>query len=203
MKIISTVFCALLLAACAIGGRNGTAPTVFDFGMPAARISDGGQWSRLTVEVRAPQWLDAASIFYRLNYDDPLKLHAYTSSRWAGVPTQLVAQRLRQQLGANGRPDNTAAGCLLRFELQAFSQVFDTVQGSRGVLHGSLALFDAQRRPLASRQIAIEHPAATPDARGGVAALLATNDELGRQVAAWLDAQPAGGACRAGALQPG
>lgn len=200
MKAISLVLCALLLAGCSTGGRNGTAAsTIYDFGMPPVRIAGDGQWSRLAIDVKAPHWLDSPAIDYRLNYEDPLKLHEYSGSRWAGAPAQLIGQRLRQQLGVNGALGNTAVDCLLRFELQEFSQVFDSAQGSRGVLHGSLGLFDARRQLLAGRRVAVERPASTPDARGGVGALVAASDELGIQIAAWLAELEQGGrlqACR-------
>jgi len=193
VKIFSLVFCALLLAACSTGGRNGSASAVYDFGMPAARIAGDGQWSRLALDVKAPHWLDSPAIDYRLSYEDPLKLREYSGSRWAGAPAQLIAQRLRQQLGVNGATSNTAVDCLLRFDLQEFSQVFDTEQGSRGVLHGNLGLFDARRQQLAGRRIAIERPAPASDARGGVGALVAASDELGNQIAAWLAELEQGG----------
>lgn len=202
MKKISVLFAALLLAACAGGGGNGAAPSVYDFGMPATRLAGADTWSRLALEIRAPHWFDTPGIEYRLAYDDPLKLRDYADSRWAGAPAQLLGQRLRQQLGVASTTGNTSVDCLLRLELQEFSQVFDAPQQSRGVLHGSLSLLDAKRRVVAERAIAIEQAAASADARGGVVALVAASDELGRQMAAWLHGLDKNGSfkvCRTGA----
>lgn len=197
IRILAILGGSVLLAACANGARNGAPAAVYDFGMPAARLADDGAWSRMAVEIKAPYWFDSLSIEYRLNYDDPLKLREYGGSRWAGAPALLLGQRLRQQLGTHGATSDTAVDCLLRFEVQEFSQVFDTPQQSRGVLHGNLTLLDGKRRPLAGRQIAIERASPSPDARGGVGALLAASDELGRQIAGWLDSLPPdAAACR-------
>lgn len=176
----------LLLAACAGGVRDGTPPAVYDFGMPVARIAAGESWSKLALEIKAPHWLDASGVGYRLAYEDPLKLRDYGGSRWAGAPALLLGQRLRQQLGVASVGGNMAADCLLRFELQEFSQVFDSPQQSRGVLQGSASLIDGKRQLLAERAITIAQPAATPDAHGGVAALVAAGNELGKQLSDWL-----------------
>lgn len=189
----------LMLAACAVGARNGVPPSVYDFGMPAARLAGDGPWPGLALEIKAPQWLDAPGVGYRLAYEDPFKLRDYGGSHWAGAPALLLGQRLRQQLGvASG---SMAAGCLLRFELQEFSQVFDSPQQSRGILQGSVSLLDDRRQLLAERVVAITQPAATPDARGGVAALVAAGNELGKQLSDWLAGLGRDGrlkVCRAG-----
>lgn len=202
MKRIFVLLSALLLAACAGGARNSPTPGVYDFGMPSALLSANGAWSKTALEIKAPYWFDSPSIEYRLLYEDPLKLREYAGSRWAGAPTQLLGQRLRQQLGVAGSTSNAAVDCLLRLDLQEFSQVFDSPQQSRAVLHGSVVLLSAKRLQLAARQIVIEQAAPTPDARGGVAALVAASEELGRQIADWLRGLDQGGsikACRAGA----
>ena len=199
MKKISVLLCALLLAACGGGVRNAPAPGIYDFGMPSARLAADGAWSKLALEIKAPYWFDSLNIEYRLLYEDPLKLREYSGNRWAGAPALLLGQRLRQQLGMHGATSNTAVDCLLRIEVQEFSQVFDTPQQSRAALHGSLSLLNAKRQQLAARQFVIEQPAPSPDARGGVAALVAASDELGKQIAVWLDALPPSAvACRSG-----
>ncbi len=191
---------AFLLAACAGGGRYAATAQVYDFGLPKPRLAESGRWAAITLEVKASQWIDSPAIEYRLLYDDPLKLRSYADSRWVGAPPLLLGQSLRQQLGFVGAGGQNAANCLLRLELQEFSHVFHTPQSSRGVLHGQLTLLDARRRMIAERAVSGEQPAASADARGGVGALLAASDELGRQVAGWLndlERHDAAGDCRA------
>jgi cholesterol transport system auxiliary component len=196
MKNFAVLVFTLFLAACAGGVRNTAAPNVYDFGMPSSRLAAEGAWSKLAFEIKAPYWFDALSIEYRLLYEDPLKLRDYAGSRWAGAPALLLAQRLRQQLGMHGATSNIAVDCLLRIEVQEFSHVFDTPQQSRGVLHGSLSLLNAKRQQLAARPIAISQPALTADARGGVAALVAASDALGKEIAVWLESVPGAAVCR-------
>lgn len=196
MKNFSVLVFALFLAACAGGARNAPVPNTYDFGMPPPRLAAEDTWSKLAFEIKAPFWFDSLSIEYRLLYEDPLKLRDYAGSRWAGAPALLLAQRLRQQLGMHGATSNVPVDCLLRIDVQEFSHVFDTPQQSRGVLYGSLTLLNAKRQQLATRQITIDQPAQTPDARGGVAALVASSNELGKQIAAWLERVPGAAVCR-------
>lgn len=159
---------------------------VYDFGLPAKRLGGEETWSRLALEVRSPPWLDTRNIDYRLAYEEPLKKRAYAGSQWASSPGLMLAQQLRQQLGAVNAGGNAAADCLLRFELQEFSQVFDSPQKSHAVVQGNVSLIDNRRHLVAERQVALAHPAATPDANGGVNALVTTSIELGQQLAEWL-----------------
>ena len=177
---------ALLLSACIGGARNTPPIAIYDFGLPAARLVADETWSRLALEVRSPPWFDSLNVDYRLAYEAPLKHREYAGSRWAGAPGILLAQRLRQQLGTVSVSGNTLSVCLLRVELQEFSQVFDSPQRSRGVLQGSVSLIDVKRQLVAERQMVIEKPAATPDAQGGIDALVAASSELGQKIADWL-----------------
>ena len=177
---------ALLLSAC-VGGAGNSVPSVtYDFGLPVARLAVGGTWPGLSLEVRSPSWFDSTNIDYRLAYADPLTRRQYVGSRWAGAPAQLIAQRLRQQLGVLSATANSATDCLIRVELQEFSQVFDSPQSSRGVLTASVSLIDGKRRVVAERLAVIDKPALGADASGGVQALVAASTEFGRLLSDWL-----------------
>ena len=178
---------AAVLAACAGGARNEAAIAVYDFGLAAPSAVAEAGWPAMAVEVAAPPWLDALPVDYRLSYDDPLKRREYAASRWAGAPAMLLAQRLRQQLGAASATGHAAVGCLLRVELQEFAQVFDAPERSRSVVQGHVSLVDGERRTVAGRPFAVAQPAATPDAQGGVRALVAASEDLGREIAVWLE----------------
>ena len=187
----SVMLAAALLAGCA-GGPSAAPPTVYDFGLPVPVLRASGAGAPagaighelgIAIDVRTPPWFDSPGIAYRLAYDDPLKRREYADSRWTANPGLLLTQRLRQQLGA---PDATTA-CALRIELQEFSQVFDSPQHSRALLQAAATLIDATQRVLAERRFLVEKPVATPDARGGVSALVEAGDDFGRQLAAWLE----------------
>ncbi|MBL8413113.1 MAG: membrane integrity-associated transporter subunit PqiC [Propionivibrio sp.] len=186
MKKVLILFVASLLSACVGGARNVPPALVYDFGLPAKRLVVEGTWSRLALEVRSPTWTDSRNIDFRLVYEEPLKKREYADSRWASSPGQMLAQQLRQQLGAVSVGGNAAADCLLRVELQEFSQVFDSPQKSRALVQANVSLIDTRRQLVAERQVVIEHPAASPDAHGGVNALVKVSTELGQQLADWL-----------------
>lgn len=176
---------ATLLAACSIGGPPTPAPSLYDFGPPAARLGSAPAMP-LAVDVRAPQWLDSPGIDYRLAYADAQRFQEYAGSRWVAPPAQLLAQRLRQQLGATPASGPVVAGCILRIDLQEFSQRFDNEEQSAGVIEAQAVLLDARRRFVAGRSFAVERPAASADARGAAAALLAASNALGGELAGWL-----------------
>ena len=186
MKRFFLLMTACLLSACSGVIRNAPPVAVYDFGLPAARLVADGTWSKLALEVKSPAWFDSLNIDYRLAYDEPLKQREYIGSRWAGAPGVLLALRLRQQLGVANAAGNTASDCLLRIELQEFSQIFDTPQQSRALLQGQVSLIDIKRQVLAEHPVIIEKPATTADANGGVNALVAASTELGQQLADWM-----------------
>ena len=177
---------ALLLSACVGGAGNSVPSETYDFGLPVARLAVGGTWPGLSLEVRSQSWFDSTNVDYRLAYADPLTRRQYVGSRWAGAPAQLIAQRLRQQLGVVSATANSATDCLIRVELQEFSQVFDSPQSSRGVLTASVSLIDGKRRVVAERLAVIDKPALGADASGGVQALFAASTEFGRLLSDWL-----------------
>ena len=186
MNRIFLLCAAMLLSACMGVARNTPPIAVYDFGLPAARVSPENNWSRLALEIRSPAWFDSLSVDYRLAYEDPLKQREYAGSRWAGAPGALISQHLQQQLGVVNVNSSTTASCLLRIDLQEFSQVFDSPLQSRGVLQGNVSLIDNKRQIVAEQQISLEKPAATPDAHGGVNALVVASSEFGKQLADWL-----------------
>ena len=197
---IGAVF-SVLLAACATGGQYAPMATVYDFGLPVAALDGAASRSGIALDVRTPPWFDSLGIDYRLLYEDPFKQHEYTASRWAANPGVLLSQRLRQQLGLSGAASGVTANCLLRLDLQEFSQVFDSPHASRSAIQAGATLSDEKRQIVAERRFALEKAAATPDARGGVGALIAAGSELGSQLAGWLTEVDAGGrlaGCAAG-----
>ena len=191
--LLVSLLAALLTACVTTGKRGGDTPMVaYDFGLPSQRLAPGTAIIPLALEVRAPYWFDSLGVEYRLLYAEPARLRDYAMARWAGPPSTLMQQRLIQQLGVIPHGQG-GARCLLRIDIEEFSQWFDTPQASRGVLRGLAVVLDSRRDRIAERQLAIETKAPTPDSAGGVAALAAAVDQMAGELAAWqggLLAQP-------------
>lgn len=178
------------LAGCVnVGKAPPAARSVFDFGPPVAAQPATRPGLSLGLDLRAPAWVDQNAQVYRLGYDNPQQLREYAQSRWAGPPSQLVAQRLRQRLAL------PAAGgyCGLQGHMEEFAQVFDSATQSRGVLRLTWRLTDRQGATVATTPVAVDAPAASADARGGAVALAAATDRAAEVTADWLRGLEAAG----------
>lgn len=185
MRLVCVLVLALGLNGCYSAGKRGgqAAPAIYDFGPPAGRLTEAAAGA-LAIEVRAPLWFDTAGIDYRLAYADGARLREYTLARWAGPPAQMIQQRLAQKLplipSGQGR-----TRCVVRVEIDEFSQIFTSPETSKGVLRGRYELLDRNRGKVAGRDVVIEIDAPTPDARGGVSALTVAVDRLAEDILAW------------------
>jgi cholesterol transport system auxiliary component len=144
--------------------------------------------------------LEGTGLLYRLAYADVNQLRPYAFARWSAPPAQLVRQRLRDHLG-RVRPilDSASASSLarrggavppvLRIELEEFSHLFESQSTSSGVLRLRCTLLEsttAGDRVVAQRLFAVQQPAPSNDAAGGVRALAAATDAAAQEIAAWL-----------------
>jgi cholesterol transport system auxiliary component len=180
--MLSLAGAALLLAACAVGGRGG-AIGYYDLGASRQAAVSSAAAGVGSVEVRAPSWLESSALQYRLLYRDDHRRRSYAESRLVAPPGELVEHALRRRLVAAGA---RLSGCRLRVRLDEFLQVFDAPADSRAVLEARVQLLGAGGLPLAERGISISRPAPAPDAQGGVTALGAAVDELAATLAEWL-----------------
>jgi cholesterol transport system auxiliary component len=197
MKNLIALLGALALGACSLGPEKKDAPASYDLG-PASAVAPVTPRIRSSVlvhAVAAPAWLESNAIVYRLNYQDAARQLNYANSRWAAPAATMLTQRLRAQLAAasDGGIVNIADGAraeyALRVELEEFSQVFDTAQTSRAVIVARASLVHVARRTLqAQKTFAIDKPAATANAEGGVGALAGASAELVDAIVAWTAA---------------
>ena len=144
------------------------------------------------LEVRAPAWLDGSAMIYRLAYADAAQWREFSQARWVAPPAGLLERRLQRLLGygAAGKRD----GCLLRLELDEFSQVFTAPHRSHALLQVRARWFDAGRKPLQVKTLRIEQPVPedrAADAQSGVAALVEAVGMLAEQIAAQEKTLPA------------
>ena len=178
-------------AGCSMAPAPGSAIANYDFGPPPeGRPLPGLRRALLVHDVSAPAWLDSPLIHYRLAYQDATRPQAYADSRWVMSPAELFTNRLRGQLAASGGGgivlpgDSARADYALRVELDEFIQVFDAPGKSRAVVRFRASVV-GKRSLIGQRSFSVERPARTPDAEGGVRALIGASDEAVDQLIGW------------------
>ncbi len=185
------------IGGCAIGPTPRPPATMHDFGLaPALAAQPVRIRASLAVpDAVGPGWLDSNSIIYRFAYVDGGQPRAYSRSRWAGTPTEMITTRLRSRIAAVAQPglassrDGVQSDYLLRLELEEFSQVFDAPGQSRGLVRARTTLIGGARRvTVAQRSFSVERPAPSQDAAGAAASLTAASDEMIDSVVDWIAA---------------
>jgi cholesterol transport system auxiliary component len=189
-KLIAIVIVALLGACSGQATRLANGPR-FDFGPAAGAVGTAGAagvaMGIAAVEVNAPTWLGDGAMQYRLLYAEPAQRREYAENRWVARPGELLEQSLARRLAA------PAVGrCRLRVELDEFIQVFDSAASSRLLVSGRAILYVGVEAS-AGRSFALDRPAPSADAKGGVAAASAAVAALGDELAQWVSQS---GKCR-------
>jgi cholesterol transport system auxiliary component len=139
--------------------------------------------------------MDGTAMYYRLAYQNAAVPLPYAQSDWVMSPAALVTQRLRSNLASKDNGETlqvsmrAAASYTLHAELLEFEQIFDAPDRSRGVLRLRATLEGEGVRT--ERTFAIERPARTANAAGGVTALTECSDELVRSMSDWVAASRA------------
>jgi len=183
------------LAACTVGPQARDNVANYDFGLVQTdkEVRPRLQYDLLLAAVSAPAWMDNSGICYRLAYQDSTHPRTYAQSRWVMPPAALLGNRLRARIarastaGVYTPADGVRADYTLRLELEEFSQVFDASDSSRAVVRLRASLI-RNRGLVAQQGFAIERASATPNAEGGVQALIAASDEAGDRLIDWLAA---------------
>jgi cholesterol transport system auxiliary component len=184
----------LACAGCSMAPSPGAVTASYDFGPPPEGRPEAGLRQALLVhDVSAPAWLDSPFIYYRLAYQDAMRPQAYADSRWVGSPVELLTNRLRRQLAASGagiiQPgDDARAKYALRVDLEEFVQVFEAPGKSKAVVRLRASVL-GKRSLAAQRSFSVERPAKSPDAEGGVRALIGASDEALEQLLGWTAQQ--------------
>ncbi len=184
-----------LLAGCALGPQSREGRSNYDFGLSRTDkdATPRLQQDLIVADLSAPAWMDNSGIYYRLAYQDATRLRAYALSHWMMPPAALLGQRLRASIARASKAgvftpaDGVRAAYTLRLELEEFSQVFDAADSSRALLRLRASLL-RQRDIVAQQAFSLERAAATPNAEGGVRALIAASDDAGEKLVDWLAA---------------
>jgi cholesterol transport system auxiliary component len=168
--------------------------TEFDFGPEPNAPSHSAPLSQVQLvvhDVSAPTWMDGTAMYYRLAYQNAAVPLPYAKSEWVMSPAALLTERLRSSAAVNAAGGARLVGArtavyTLHSELLEFEQVFDAPNRSHGVLRLRATLEGEE--VWAQRTFAIDRPAPTPDAAGGVTALAECSAELTRLLEEWVSA---------------
>lgn len=194
MRWLWVIGVVVFLSGCFTSGKRGgnEVLAVYDLGpaSPAPAILES--FGPVALEVWAPLWFDSMGLAYRLAYADASRLREYGQARWAGPPAQLIQQRLIQQLGLTSVGQGKSI-CVLRIEVSEFSQVFDSLERSRGVLQGRAQWLDKSRHVLGESRLDIQVNSPSSDSRGGVSALQGAVMQLAVNLQMWQKALWASG----------
>ncbi len=204
---------AFLLAGCSALPDKPTRPTLYDFGpgplevrTPAAAASAALPPLAIADVATAGGAIDNQAVLYRLGYTDAQELRPYSLARWSMPPSQLVRQRLREQLGqrrpvfnareslALNRSQNAALPLQLRLDLEEFTHFFSSPDTSVGLIRLRATLVEvttAGERLVGQRNLVVQRPAPSADAPGGVRALTAATDAAIADIEQWLQQTPA------------
>jgi cholesterol transport system auxiliary component len=196
---------AIALSGCGLTPDKPVRPTLYDFGpQPLAAAGAAPAGSPLVLDdVDSSGSLESSALLYRLAYSDAHQLRPYALARWSAPPVQLIRQRLREHIGRDRAVIDAGAAAararrsgqtphVLRVELEEFSHQFDSQTDSKGVVRLRCTLLEntvGGERLIAQRSFAVQRPAATPDASGGVRALTAATDAAAQDIASWLKQQ--------------
>lgn len=178
---IALAFAALALAGCA-GPRPAAPVDHHDLGPIGTGPNSRIVAALRGVEVFAPSWLDSPALQYRLAYLGSQQRRSYGESRWVAPPAELLAHALNKNLFSG----DAAGACKLRVDLDEFVQVFDAAEASRAVVEARVQLLAPGGEPLARHALRVSRPAASGDAKGGVAAFSATVADLAAALRGWL-----------------
>ncbi|MFM9912750.1 MAG: hypothetical protein ACKVN9_04375 [Methylophilaceae bacterium] len=179
MKQVIFLLFVMTLSACGSLPKQGAAPAQYDFGISPTTSSSVEFYLG---NVTAPAGLDDSDMRYRLAYQNPTQVFAYTESRWAATPAALVARRLQQRwLSTNALP------CSLNLTLEVFDQVFDSTNSSHAIVRLRANL--QHKGKVSTTLIDLEQKSPSADARGGVAALITATDAALDKAVSWANDQ--------------
>ncbi|NDZ14105.1 hypothetical protein C7T35_37105 [Variovorax sp. WS11] len=197
---------ALLAAGCGALPDKPARATLYDFGPNLAAAAPAPANSPALppialAEIDASMRLEGTQLLYRLGYADANELRPYGQARWSLAPAQLLHQRLRDALAmrrtvlgseesatiarTEGRVPDT-----LRISLDEFSHYFESPSTSVGLVRMRATLIrggSGGDRVLAQRSFAVQRPAPSADAAGGVKGLAAASDAAVAELVAWVD----------------
>jgi cholesterol transport system auxiliary component len=189
--VLFVVALCTLLAACSPTRREAVPIRYFDFGADTAAVPLKIPSVLQIPNISAPEWLESTAIQYRLAFRDPQAVYTYATGRWLAPPNSLLTSRVKSLLGGGAGiaspADAIRTGCVVRVELEDFSQTFDSEKSSHVTARARASLVVNEGKSLIAQQtFGGDRPAPSADLSGGVTALGASGDALAGDIVKWL-----------------
>jgi cholesterol transport system auxiliary component len=183
----------LALLACACVARR-PLPVRYDLdGTPIRTNSQSRLNAMINVApIQAPSWLRSTALVYRLYYETPAKLRAYSQSEWTAPPGEMLTLRLRELISEINdgftltRPSQDASSYRLEVTLENFTQIFASLDHSQCVVTLNATVVQPGERVVAQQTFHAEASAPSADAAGAVTGLVAAADADFQQILQWL-----------------
>jgi len=190
LAVISLVSMSSCITACS--GSAALQRLQYDFGLPTSASTTTAQ-STLQIglaDIQVTPALDSNAMWYRLQYDNAQQLKTYAQARWSMPPAQLLTQRFKIRLLANGTQILSTGNALtyqsvLHIEIDEFSQIFTTTSASHAQI-SLRAVLTKGKAIVAQRSFEAQFPCQTADAAGGARAMQEASDILSRDIQQWL-----------------
>lgn len=180
-----------LLAACA-ALKPPPPLAVHELGQPPV-VAAQPLLPSFNISVNAPSWLMSNAMQYRLLHEPPARRQFYAHNRWAGNPAELLQRYLIQALGAPAAASQT---CLLRIDLDEFSQDFSDAQSSQARLDVRAAVYlQYEDTPVSQQVFSLTGASAAPGPLAGVSAHRLLAADLAAALTQWLQNSDAPEAC--------
>lgn len=176
--LLLSLLMAALLTACVSGPAPRNEVAAYDLAGVTPLADTGVPLSVL--DVQAPSWLDSRAMQYR-RASEPARRQAFTESRWAATPAELLAVALRRQLAVG-----TGDGCRLKVELDEWVQIFDGNGQSQVQLALRASLRTGRSDGVIARHALSLSQAGGNQARQGVAAFIDLEKQVAEELSGWL-----------------
>lgn len=196
--ITTILMCCALLVGCITPRNNAQPPAEYDLG-PTLRSQKQVQASASDVKanmvviprIKTHGVLNSRMIIYRFSNLQAYEPRAYTQSRWADEPGEMLRLRMQQIIGEKypvilSSELAQKTSWILLASLEDFSQDFTAVDQSEGVVQLRVTLLHGGE-VLGQKVFNVRSRAPTPDAAGGVMAISTGVDELLTELLSWLD----------------
>ena len=144
-------------------------------------------------QITADDAVNSISILYRLMYQDPNQIMAYSESHWRILPVELVSARFFQvsPIPVRNRSVLSGAGnCAIDISLVAFEQRFTSPEKGEGIVDWKVFVTDVNnRRFVDEKRFTYKVPMKEANASSGVLALAQGVDMAILDTLNWLSSE--------------